>query len=316
MAKIKDNIDGLLRLGTLKKASAWILLIIGIGLMMIAYFFLQDPWRGLCLRIADILLVGVITGYLVNVARFMNAYKEALQDVIYAKTFLNKRNDLKTVWENISKLLFKEKFNAISGKLLNTVKDCYFPVDSSIYYNEMEITHIVEWQDKDKGLIKVTDCFSFTLISDTTKKVTVPMTTWINVGSLSEGEYSINMEKFLVNNNNISYKADPEKTGNQYKHDCSAEVSGRKNYSIEQERTKVYSLFDDNYIAYRARYIINNLNVTLQYPEDINAEFIPRGTTKDFEAGKTKLKGRIISQRYTGIVLPKQGYIFLLNFKR
>lgn len=314
MAKIKDNIDGLLRLGTLKKASAWILLIIGIGLMIVAYLFLQDPWRGLCLRIADILLIGVITGYLVNVARFMNAYKEALQDVIYAKTFLNKRNDLKTVWENISKLLFKEKFNAISGQLLDTVKNSYFPVEDPIYYNDMDITHIVEWSDKQKGLIKVTDILTFKLNTDTTKKVILPLRTWIDVKGLSKEDYSVRIEKFLVNGVQTKYEENCELKGDQFEHECKAEVYGQKKYSVEQVRTKVYSIYKDNYIAFRAKYIVNNLKVTLQYPDDFHVEFITRGTTKDYE-NATNVKGNIKSKKYNGIILPKQGYIFLLNFK-
>lgn len=75
----------------------------------------------------------------------------------------------------------------------------------------------------------------------------------------------------------------------------------------------MYSLKDDHFIGFRAKYIVKDLRVCLEYPDDIDAQFICRGIQKEFRdviRGQSKNK---IEKRYSGIILPKQGYVFALQ---
>ena len=103
-------------------------------------------------------------------------------------------------------------------------------------------------------------------------------------------------------------------TGNKYEHHCIASLSGSKKYEVRQKREKVYALEKDYDISFRARYIVNKLEVELKYPfEDLDINFIARGTIKDFK--DVHQSEGFISKQYKGIILPKQGYIFVINKK-
>ena len=69
---------------------AWIILIVGIGLYAYGYFGInQDSiWKEIVIKIADVLVIGVILGYLSNAAQFLGVFKSDLQDIIYGKEFI------------------------------------------------------------------------------------------------------------------------------------------------------------------------------------------------------------------------------------
>lgn len=94
---------------------AWIILIVGIGLYAYGYFGInQDSiWKEIVIKIADVLVIGVILGYLSNAAQFLGVFKSDLQDIIYGKEFIKQRKDLDPLWDTLSKQLFKNKFPAI-----------------------------------------------------------------------------------------------------------------------------------------------------------------------------------------------------------
>lgn len=65
-------------------------------------------------------------------------------------------------------------------------------------------------------------------------------------------------------------------------------MKGSTKYNIKYTRTKIYSLDEDFYIGFRAKYIVKGLRVCLDYPEDMDAIFTCRGTHDDFEDVKNQ----------------------------
>ncbi len=88
-------------------------------------------------------------------------------------------------------------------------------------------------------------------------------------------------------------------------------LKGATKYNIKYTRVKTYNMNEDYYLGLRAKYIINNLRVSLELPDGIAAQFVCRGTQKDFEDVNNREKR--IEKKYKGIVLPRQGYIFALR---
>lgn len=123
---------------------AWIILIVGLGLYALGYFGLNDNvWREIVIKIGDVLVIGVILGYLSNAAQFLGVFKQDLQDIIYGKEFLKQRKDLYPLWKTVSIELFKNKFSAIHNSFLSAISD-YFPKNEISYYQNYERDITVE----------------------------------------------------------------------------------------------------------------------------------------------------------------------------
>ena len=106
-----------------RTGAAWIILILGIGLYALGYFGLSESpiWKEIVIKIGDVLVIGVILGYLSNAAQFLGVFKSDLQDIIYGKEFIKQRKDLDSLWETLSKQLFKNKFPAIHKEFLKVI---------------------------------------------------------------------------------------------------------------------------------------------------------------------------------------------------
>ena len=301
----------LLSYNNFRAGSAWFIFILGIAIYALGYFVIRhEIWKEIFIKIGDVLVIGVILGYLSNAAQFLGIFKKDLHDIIYSKEFLGKRKDLDQIWENISKEMFKNKFPPIHKELLHAINN-YFPDDAVSYYHNYDIDTTIEWIDKPSGKIKVTDDISFDLIADSEEKFEHPFKTWSIINDLDKCNTVI--KTLLVNNKEPKVIS----TESYLEDDCvchktTIELSGSKRYSIRFSREKIYNINEDFYLGFRARYIVNDLKVSLEHPEDIAAIFTCRGTQKDFEDFKNQNKKRI-SKRYKGIILPRQGYIFALK---
>lgn len=209
----------------------------------------------------------------------------------------------------------KERFPAISKELLSIIKDSYLPTDALIYYNDFHLMEELVWEDKAKKMVRVEETISFEIITESEKQFELPMSTWLDVEGLLPGEYSVRIKEFVVNGTDAETQVEEKQTGSVYEHHCKALLSGSKKYEVKQRRTKIYNIDKDYDISYRARYMVNKLEVELKYPEeDFDVNFIARGTTKCFTDVHT-CKG-LLSKQYKGIILPQQGYIFILNERR
>jgi hypothetical protein len=295
----------------LQGGSAWILLIIGIIAYVMGYGVIKDPiWNSISIKIGDVFIIGCVIGYLTNAARFLNLFKQDLQDIIYGKEFISKRRDIDSVWENLSKLLFKNKFPKIHKELLQTTKE-YFPKDEISYYDDYETHIVIEWVNKETGIIKTTDNVSFNLITVTTEEFVYPMKTWTTTNDI------VNVvTKIKVNGKepDCVIDADPQKDKEgSVCQEKRIKLRGSTKYKIEYTREKTYSIRSDYYIGFRAKYITTNLRACIDLPEGIEALFICRGTQKDFDEVSVNNNKNRIERKYKGIVLPRQGYIFALR---
>lgn len=306
--------DDLLSYKYFREGAAWLILFAGIGLYAYGYLGIDGDsiWKEIVIKIADVLVIGVIIGYLSNAAQFLGIFKRDLQDIIYGKEFIKRRKDLDPLWDTLSKELFKNKFPSIHKDFLNVIKN-YFPKDEISYYNDYERTSTIEWEDKSKRTIKVTDAISFELVAETTDKFPFITTTWTNTRDKSSCQERV--KEFKVNGKLTELK--DVKTSAKNGVICKEQkidLSGSTKYDIEYTREKIYSIDDDYYIGFRSKYMVNKLRVNLNLPEDIDATFVCRGTQHDFDDVATG-SPKQITKKYKGIILPRQGYIFALRVK-
>lgn len=298
----------------LKSGFGWICL--GIGLL--AYFLgytnilPTELGREIAIKVGDVFIIGVVVGYLSNAAQFLGLFKKDLQDIIYGKEFLKVRNDITTLWETVTKEMFKSKFPAINKELLTKIKQTYLPVENPIYYNEYNTSINVEWIDKERHIIKVTHAISFELIADTTKKIEFPLRSWIDIEGLDASDYSVTVSQYTVNDKPATIlKTTNEVRKNQHFFEQIIELKGCNKYEISKSIEKQYSLDKDYTIGFRALYIINKLNVNFSCPEDMNYLFYSRGTIDEFKTLSENKSSFVKS--YKGLLFKNQGYIIALN---
>ena len=266
-------------------------------------------WADMAEKGADVLVIGVILGYFTNIAKMFGIFKEELRGIVYLEEHLQKRNDLDKLWDAASKQMFKNKFPVIHSDFLEAIKT-YFPNNEVSYYNNYNAFIKVEWEDRDNHIIKVTDSISFELIPENKEgKIFYPLRTWtcVNDGDRHEENllsFSVNGVRQEIGTPEVFYEGGEECRERVF------EMKNQEKYEIRYEREKIYNIDTDYFIAFRAKYIVNNLSVTLSLPEGIKALFSSRGTQKNYADG---INPDCINKIYHGIIFPRQGYFFALR---
>lgn len=305
----------ILSTNNLRTGAAWLFLILGIGIYIIGFFYIEENsiWNKIAIKVADVLVIGVVLGFITNAAQFIGIFKQDLQDIIYGKEFIKQRKDIYPLWENLSKELFKNKFPTLHKKLLKTVNG-YLPKDEVSYYDDYEVHTSLEWVNKEKGIIKVTDSVSFNLISETKDEISYTIKTWTTIKD--KQDYSNKITQITVNGvkpNIMKDMGEKKDTEGALCKETQLILQGKTKYEIKYTRVKTYNIEDDYYLGFRAKYIVNDLRVCLDLPNDLEATFTCRGTQKDFD--DIKNNSNRIEKKYRGIVLPRQGYIIVLKQK-
>ncbi len=92
-------------------------------------------------------------------------------------------------------------------------------------------------------------------------------------------------------------------------------LSGEERYKVRVKRKKVYSLKTNQFKSFVARRIINGMTIDVEYPNEMAIEFCSSGTIKKFESLKENT-GNFLLERYTGLILPRQGYNIALRIRQ
>ena len=292
---------------------AWIFLLIGLFLYYLGYYIIEkEIIKQIIIKFGDVLVIGVVLGYITNISALFGVFKKELEDVIYAEKFLKKRTDLEVIWENITKELFKSKFPSIHKDLLSVIKNKYLPVDNIIYYNDYNISIDIEWLDIEKKIIKCIKKIDFDLIAEDKCQITLPLQNWAMITQHKDIEPSICITNYMVNGEKpLDFKESVKSRPNDIEHTCSVNLSGSLKYEISQTIEAIYSIEDDFDICFKARYIINKLRVRMRHPNNIKTRFIERGTVNHFSENYRNHDS--YEMKYKGLILPEQGFVIVLN---
>ena len=308
------------RLFQFRLAVPVILLVIGILLLCISAF---DPWEletssphwykfiGKC---ADIVLVSSLISFLLDSAEYMGIFKKDLEEIIYDTKYLEKRNDIEDIWVRVSKVFTKLRFPQISTPLMNAVKDFYTPDDELklSYYTDYRNVYTIEYDETDCNFINVKNEITFTLKVEDTKNFYFPMRYWNCVAENEKDSVTINFEKITING--VAAKVTkPEKS---YKdgmicHTFKLELEGKTEYQICQENKQRYDLRQDNYLGFRARWLVNDMRIQIFHPANLKLLFVNRATANGFRTNKETPD--FSEYEYKGLILKNQGYIIILN---
>lgn len=297
---------------TIKRSVGVICAVVGIFCYIIAYAFCEDnslAYR-IILNIADVLIIGVVVGYMSSVAQWAGVFKKDIQDIVFGKKLVGERKDIDAVWNNVTKQILKNKFADIHSDLLEALKKNLPSDDSISYYEDYDSDIIVEWFDKLNGIIQTTETMTFFLISESENDIILPLKTY-TYGSPSET--SVEKPTVTVDGEvpKITHKDQRVIDTGELEDVSNVHLTGKKRYQVRYVRNKRFDLAKDYYIGLKSQYLIKDLCVSLTLPDDLDATFIERGTNISFI--KVKKDKNHIKMKLKGVIFPKQGYIFALN---
>ena len=308
------------RLFQFRLAVPVILLVIGLPLLCITAF---DPWQletssphwfKLMSKCADIILVSSLISFLLDSAEYMGIFKKDLEEIIYETRFLEKRNDIEDIWVKVSQVFTKLKFPQISKPLMKVIKNYYKSSDDLklSYYNDYRNIYTVTFDEEDENFINVKNEAKFTLKVEDTGKFSFPMRYWTCVEEKSQGAVTMQYQHITVNNKTVRLK-DPKKTyeNGMICHTFDIELEGASEYNINQETHQRYDLRQDNYLGFRARWLVNDMRIQIFHPKNLKLLFVNRATANGFTTNKETEE--FSEFEYKGLILKNQGYIIIMN---
>lgn len=294
----------------------WIILIISIVLLIIGYSvdFQNDEIKTFFKTIGATALASGLFSFLMKSSQYSDIYKEELLSIMYDAEHLNKRNDLPEIWENVSKVLFENKFPAISKTVTNDVKNTYLLKDHILYYEDYEQTIEIELINKEQELIKVTQKSNY-IIYPTENGCNTPLTT---NNSIKYGDnkslVTFNLNSFSINGivQEIKVKEVDEKDKKQVKHSFTFKLDTVGKNKIEHSISKLYSLKTDCVIGTMKNAIVNNFSLMITLKGDLSIDFHEAGTVKSFT--QRNISNEHVKEfKYKGLLYPKQGYLFFVK---
>lgn len=291
-------------------------LIIGIVMLLIAEIKLcNEQWSLIFYKISEILLIGGLCSFLLSANDFIKVYRKTIEDVIYNAKHLRRRSDIEDIWKNVSKEMFKSVLPQLSDKLLTLIKGTYLPEANNYYHKDYSQDIDITYDEK-TDIITTEFIIKFKIISEgnSKKQIKLPLGNTIDIPPKEKDNVSLTYEKIMIDGSDAKDKlidnGDDYQNGSViYSHNLL--LSGKKEYDIYIKFRKEYLLRYDNYIAFYAKWLVDNMEITVNNTTNLNVVYIPRGTSNDFKTRKKTSKNLILE--YKGLILRKQGYILTLN---
>lgn len=317
----ENNTRTIYNMKTFQMSLSWLIPIIGILGYVLVYsnIIKGNELKEIVIKVSDVLVIGGFVGFLSNISQSFGIFKKELEDIVFSEKFLVNRNDIKSIWKQVSKAMFQQKFPDISEELFSIVQKQYISEEEYSYYRNYRIITDIKWADENKKLVLVKDYVVFELVFEKEGDVDVTFKTWINgIKDLEKGVDYFCHYKCKVDNieKEAETKEEYKDDGNLYLVKNTVKVHNSNKRQVHQvciEREKKY-LFDLDYdLSFRAKYIVKDMTITLNLPDDLKATFICRGTPNDFI--KVKKEENTIEYMYKGLILQRQGYIFALHRK-
>lgn len=309
------------RLFQLRLALPTILLLVGLFLFLSCIFDWFDLEASnkelfkLIEKIGDLILISSIISFLIDSAEYLGIFKRELEDVIYDTKFLKKRNDIESVWVKVSDILFQSKFPKISTQLMMAVKNYYTPDDDLKlnYYDDYRNVYTISYDEQNRDYIHVESRTSFILNVEDSKPFDFPMRYWTCVEEDNQGSVDTIMSSITVNNNRINNIGEPLKS---YKDgmicfNFKIKLEGKTEYQIQQTIKSKYNIKEDNYLGFRARWLVKDMRVQIFHPNDMQILFVNRATANGFQRNNST--DTFKEYEYKGLILKHQGYIIILN---
>ncbi|SKD06152.1 hypothetical protein SAMN05660461_3324 [Chitinophaga ginsengisegetis] len=262
--------------------------------------------------IGSTLLSSGIFAVLLKSMQFMGVFKDELVNIIYKADYLNHRTDLAEIWENVSKVVFKNKFPKISKEITEDVRNIYFPTQHVLYYDNYQQTLEIELIDEENDIIKVTQYSRYTVYpTDRKEKFTHIASNRIKFNK-DRAEIDFKIVEFNINSKKYSPYVTEYISSNDLLTTYSVDLKHEDVYKFETKIEKKYSLKFDNIIGLMKDFLIRNFELKVFLKGNLKLSFISAGTLQPF-VKNTYSNSACYEFHYKGLIYPKQGYVLIIE---
>lgn len=300
--------------------SALFWVIAGIGVLALIVGIITNIYGNLvtisniAFRISEACIISVLISVISKSSYFVDFFCEILEDIVYSAGHIENRSDKEDIWERITTCLFKDKIPGLHHEISTTIKNNYIPTSEITYYNNYRQIIKLTWVDRERRILKSEDAFSFDLHTNNEQEFSFERTTWKPKYLNKEYDGVRKVSMYKVNGKDCSslltsHSNEPDKEIVTY----TIVLKGSLVYHIEQKTERTFCLDDDPYSGFKAKWLVNNMDVRIKHPIDLDVTYISRGTTTDFNIVKKEEDSLDIE--YKGLILRKQGYILLFQIK-
>ncbi|MFA6058952.1 MAG: hypothetical protein WC756_12190 [Taibaiella sp.] len=296
-------------------SQALIFIIVGLAVLFIAEFTVDnEKIREICVKIGLTMFGSGIFAVILKSMQFMGVFKDELQKIIYEDKYLSNRKDLHEFWEQVSKVLFKNKFPRISKDIMADVKKIYFPTDHVLYYDNYTQDLEIEIIDADEDIIKVVQHSTYTVFPTDINVPVDHITKNYMYYANQPDETTFTVTSYKINGVPCEYKSEALNEDNKKRilNVVSVVLQGQSEYKFETTIEKTYSLKHDHIISVAKDYLIHDFCLKIYKDANIKVTFFKLGTLNEFKHKKIQ-NGNVIEYGYKGIIYPKQGYVLFLE---
>lgn len=155
------SLSRLITQGGLSLATILLFIIAGSILCIIPTIFTvdlagQDTNKLVLISIGTAILSGRVITAIIFIGQFAGVFKEAVREVMYEKEFLRHRQDLTSIWRNVTDAVFTRRFEEVSDKMIDHVERT-FDRSADYYQENFEKELRIFWHDRAKGILRIQD---------------------------------------------------------------------------------------------------------------------------------------------------------------
>jgi hypothetical protein len=290
----------------------WIMLLTGTILLAGSRLNILSNFNNVCyvfekMGIA-IFSSGVFAAVLKSI-QFTGIFKEEIEKIILGTKFVENRSDLPKLWKRISRSVYKKKFPEISDDLQNIILNTYFPTNHKFYYEDFIITINIE-ELTDDLIIKFTQTLKINVVMaegetealmehDFTVDKFDGIENYINEREFYKIDGEDKLDRILINESEDEF---------QIKKTFKTSIIGKKTFTLESKDRREYCIKDNNFKIFRVHNITKEMDVSVNYPDNISVSFFNLGVVENFEYKHIEHKNYISRIHKKGLILPYQGF--------
>lgn len=274
--------------------------------------------------VGEVLAISGVIGAVSQLLWAQGLFRAALADLLTEDAFLDKRNDLREVWRNVTKRVYLQDFDVATPRDREYIERVYQALDSSItqdhdfYAANVDALYLIEKDEKDDTRLKLTKTITFDLIPFDKKRGATHQTGVTTAPGLTIQDYGLDEIRYRVNGDDVPDEKRKLTEIGPGRYVRRMPLSGADNYRIERTVESMIPLDRDPLLHFAAPYVMDGLTLrTSVYVDGIKTFFTGVGVSSEFVdglEGDPNAAARGNQHRiYPGILLPEQGFVLVVQ---
>lgn len=291
----------------------WLFIVLSLLIFMSPQYIDNDWWQGVYERIGEAVLASGVFAAVLKSFQFAGVFKDEIREIMLGTNFIKNRKDLDRLWKKTTRALYGRKFPRISRRLEKAILDSYLPVDKEYYYED--VFHTINIKEiTDDFDIKYDQELSMKVVPES-KNTKVELRLWSKITDNNLGQKAeTRIVELLVDGSKRNVKEDQSTIGDPKNTLHLVPLSGKKEYNVVIKSQKQHSLKGENFIVSLMNTFVKNMDIAIQFPDNVTVSFFDIGVTTPFEERHVQLKNAINMTHRNNIIFPGQG--FGMSFER